>query len=82
MNGWMAYELCPFYSISFISGRWDADNEKLRAMEPSYWLERFPPLEGFEPGTAGAAGQDYTYWTTWLQKFMKPMFIQVQIRKY
>ena len=53
----MAYKLCPFYSISVISGRWDADNERLCAMEPSYWSERFPPLAGFEPGTARAAGQ-------------------------
>ena len=45
----MAYKLCPFYSISVISGRWDADNERLCAMEPSYWSERFPPLAGFGP---------------------------------
>ena len=35
-------------------------------MEPSYWLERFPPLAGFEPGTATAAGQGFTYWVTGL----------------
>ena len=64
----MAYRLCPFYSISVISGRWDADNERLCAMEPSYWLERFPPLAGFEPGTARAAGQGFTYWATGLPK--------------
>ena len=48
-------------------------------MEPSYWLERFPPLAGFEPGIARAAGQGFTYWATGLPKFMKPMSIQVQI---
>ena len=68
MNGWMAYEWCPFYSISVISGRWDADNKRLCAMEPSYWLERFPPLAGFEPGTARTAGQGFTYWATGLPK--------------
>ena len=68
MNGWMAYGLCPFYSISVISGRWDADNERLCAMEPSYWLERVPPLAGFEPGTARAAGQGFTYWAMGLPK--------------
>ena len=68
MNRWMAYELCPFYSISVISGRWDADNERWCAIEPSYWLERFPPLAGFEPGTARAAGQGFTYWATGLPK--------------
>ena len=68
MNGWMAYKLCPFYSISVISGRWDADNERLCAMEPSYWSERFPPLAGFGPETASAAGQGYTYWATGLPK--------------
>ena len=61
MNGWMAYELSPFYSISVISLRWDADNERLCAMEPSYWLERFPHPSGFESGTARAAGQRFTY---------------------
>ena len=62
----MAYKLCPFYSISVISGRWDADNERLCAMEPSYWSERLPPLAGFRPETARAAGQGYTYWATGL----------------
>ena len=76
MNGWMAYKLCPFYSISVISGRWDAFNEKLCAMEPIYWSESFPPLAGFGPETARVAGQGYTYWT---RKFMKPMSIQAQI---
>ena len=47
----MAYELCPFHSISVRPGQWDGDSEKLCAMEPSYWLDRFPPPEGFEPGT-------------------------------
>ena len=42
------------------SGRWDAGNERSCAMEPSYWLERFPPLAGFEPGTARAAGKGFT----------------------
>ena len=64
----MAYELCPFYSISVISERWDADNERLCAMEPSYMLERFPPPAGFEPGTARAAGQSFTYWASGLSK--------------
>ena len=64
----MAYKLCPFYSISDISGRWDADNERLCAMEPSYWSERFPPLAGFGPETARAAGQGFTYWATGLPK--------------
>ena len=68
MNGWMAYKSCPFYSISIISGRWDADNERLYAMKPSYWSERFPPLEGFGPGTARAEGQGLTYWATGLPK--------------
>ena len=48
------------------SGRWDAGNERLCAMEPSHWLERFPPLAGFEPGTARTAGQGFTYWATGL----------------
>ena len=64
----MAYKLCPFYSISVISGRWDADNERLCAMEPSYWSERFPPLADFGPEIARAAGQGYTYWATGLPK--------------
>ena len=69
MHEWrMVYKLCPFYSISVISGRWDADNERLCAMEPSYWSERFPPLAGFGPETARAAGQGYTYWATGLPK--------------
>ena len=68
MNGWMAYKSCPFYSISVISGRWDADNERLCAMEPSYWSGRFPPLEGFGPGAARATGQGLTYWATGLPK--------------
>ena len=37
-------------------------------MEHSYWSERFPPLAGFGPETARAAGQGYTYWATWLPK--------------
>ena len=68
MNGWMAYELCPFYGISVISGRWEEENDRVFAMEPSYWLERFPPLAGFEPGTARATGQRFTYWATGLPK--------------
>ena len=68
MNGWMAYDLCPFYSISVISEQWDGDNESLCAMEPSYRLESFPPAAGFEPGTARAAGQRFTYWATGLRK--------------
>ena len=64
----MAYKLCPFYSISVISGQWDADNERLCAMEPSYWSERFPLLADFGPETARAAGQGYTYWATGLPK--------------
>ena len=68
MNGWIAYKLCPFYSISVISGRWDADNESMCAMEPSYWSERFPPLVGFGPGTAKATGKGLTYWATGLPK--------------
>ena len=62
------YELYPFYSISVISGRWDADNERLCAMEPCYWLERFPPVAGFEPGTARTADQGFVYWITGLPK--------------
>ena len=62
------YELYPFYSISVISGRWDADNERLCAMEPSYWLERFSPVAGFEPGTARTADQGFVYWITGLPK--------------
>ena len=62
------YELYPFYSISVISGRWDADNERLCAMEPSYWLERFPPVAGFEHGTARTADQGFVYWITGLPK--------------
>ena len=50
------------------SGRLDAGNDRLCAMEPSYWLERFPHLAGFEPGTARAAGQGFTYWATGLPK--------------
>ena len=46
----------------------ECSNERLCAMEPSYWLERFPPLADFEPGTARAAGQGFTYWATGLQK--------------
>ena len=37
-------------------------------MEPNYWSERFPPLAGFGPETARAAGQGYTYWATGLPK--------------
>ena len=37
-------------------------------MEPSYWLERFPPLASSEPGTARAAGQRFTYWANRLPK--------------
>ena len=63
-----------FYSISVISGRWDADNERLCAMEPSYWLERFPPVAGFEPGTARAADQGFIYWVTGLPKVYDILF--------
>ena len=70
----MAYKLRPFYSISVISGRWDADNERLCAMEPSYWSERFSDLRLLEQQAraipTGLRGS---------QKFMKPMPIQVQI---
>ena len=48
--------------------RWDGDNERLCAMESSYWLERLPPPAGFEPETARAAGQRFTYWATGLPK--------------
>ena len=54
------YELYPFYSISVISGRWDADNERLCAMEQ--------PVAGFEPGTARTADQGFVYWITGLPK--------------
>ena len=37
-----------------------SDNERLCAMEPSYWSERFPPPVGFGPGTARATGQGLT----------------------
>ena len=37
-------------------------------MVPSYWLKKFPPLAGFEPETARAAGQRCTYWATGLPK--------------
>ena len=75
MNVWMAHDLSPFYSISVISGRWDGDNERLCAMEPSYWLERFPSPAGFEPGTARAAGQRFTYRAMGSQKFTKPVSV-------
>ena len=57
------------------SGRWDADNERLCAVEPSYWLERFPPLAGFETGTTRAAGQGFPTGLRGSQKFMKPLSI-------
>ena len=63
MNEWVAYELCPFYSISVISGRLDADNERSCAMKPS-----FPPLAGFEPGITRAEGQGFSYWAAGLPK--------------
>ena len=65
MNGWMVYDLCPFYSISVLSGQLDGDNERLYAMEPSYWLE------SFEPETARAGGQRFTYWATGLPKVIE-----------
>ena len=68
MNGWMPYELCPFYSNSVMSGRLDTDNKTLCAMEPSYWSERFTPLAGFGPGTVRAADQGFTYWAMGLPK--------------
>ena len=49
-------------------------------MEPSYWLERFPPVAGFEPGTARAADQGFIYWISGLPKVYEAlMSIQVQI---
>ena len=53
----------------------DADNEKLCAMEPSYWSERFPPLEGFAPGTARATGQGLTYWAMGLPKVYAASYV-------
>ena len=56
----------PFYflfnSISVISGRWLDDNERLWAMEPCLWLERFPPQAGIEPRTARSALNPLRYW--------------------
>ena len=41
-----------FNSISVISGQWEGDNERLRAMEPHLQLERFPTAGGLEPKIA------------------------------
>ena len=79
MNGWMAYELCPFYNISVTSGRWEEYNERLCAMEPSYWLERFPPQAGFELELLEQQASDLPTGLRGSQKFMKPMSIQVLI---
>ena len=78
----MAYKLCPFYSISVISGRWDADNERFVQWNPCIGrkvsrLWRVSDLSLLEQQAraipTGLRGS---------QKFMKPMSIQVQIRKY
>ena len=48
-----------FNSISVLSGRWLADNERLCAMEPLLRSERFPPQARLEPGTGRSKGQRY-----------------------
>ena len=51
-------------SISIISGRWTADNERLCAMEPRLRMKEFPPPAGLELETARSAGQHLTYLAT------------------
>ena len=55
MNDLQFYVL--FNSISVISGPWLHDNERLCAMEPRLWLERFLLQVGLESGTARSVGQ-------------------------
>ena len=54
----------PFNRISVISGQSEVDNERLCAIDPCLRLERFPPLTGLKPGTAGSVGQHLTYLAT------------------
>ena len=48
-------------SISVI---WEDDNERLCAVEPDLWLERFLPPWVLKPGTNRSAGQCLTYCAT------------------
>ena len=56
IDGWMTSFYVLFNSISVMSGRYDADEEKLCAMELRLRLKRFPPHAGLEPGTARSVG--------------------------
>ena len=63
-GGWLtSYVLFTVFQLYQDDGM-----QTMKAMEPSYWSERFPPLAGFEHGTARAAGQGYIYWATGLPK--------------
>ena len=44
--------LCPYSSISAISGQWEVDNGRICATEPNFCMKRFLPQVGFELGIA------------------------------
>ena len=49
-NEWMGDLLRPFQQYSVISGQCLGDTERLCAMEPRLWLERFLPERGSNLG--------------------------------
>ena len=53
--------LCPFGSISVISGQWMGGNERQCEMEPCLGLIRSLPQGGFKPRTAISVGQCLSY---------------------
>ena len=50
-----------FNSISVIPGQWAGDNERLCAMAPCLWLEKFLLQARLKPRAARSAGQCSTY---------------------
>ena len=50
-----------FNGVLIISGRWEADNERLCAMKPVYGVEHISPEVGIELGTARSVRQRFIH---------------------
>ena len=65
-NRWMDNLRCYvlFNSILITSGRWVRDNERMWALEPRFYLQRFSPPASIKVRTARPVDQRLTYGAT------------------
>ena len=62
---WMDGDLRLFSSISVISGRWVADNERFLCNGiPLLTIKKMPASGGLEPRTVRSSGQRLIYWAS------------------